>query len=89
MTTSPSFMYKLILTQSERGELYQSASDIAKLLDQCEMEIPFRIDRPEHTDIMFLVPEHIAWEIVGTSWPGFSGPLQDKLNSFLGTIICI
>lgn len=87
--------YTLILTADERqafdwvGMRY-TAGDVANLLFNL---VPFDQEWSDPVDIMFSIPEHIAWEIrdlaeeEGYLWPCFSPALVDKLMDLIWRII--
>jgi hypothetical protein len=88
-------MYTLTLTRTERrafdwvGDRYL-AGRVAVLLIGCIPDGQPEWD--EDGDIIFTIPEHIAWEIRDLaeeedySWPCFSPDLATKLNDLCGNI---
>lgn len=91
-------MYKLTLTLPERqaidwvGHRYAHGNDLFHLLSQCRSDDD-SIDWDEKQDIVYHVPEHVAWEInniadqCGFQWDCFGVEFCEKLNSFCDKII--
>jgi hypothetical protein len=94
-------MYKLTLSLEERkafdfvGYRYATGDDIAELLVSCiqpdeESEMDFWSD---NKDVIFIVPEHIAWKIEQLAaeedyfWPLFSDSLKAKMQQFVDSIV--
>jgi hypothetical protein len=88
-------MYQLLLTKAERdafdwvGDRY-AAGEVARLLLDCMPEDAAWGDEGE---IVFTVPEHVAWEINRLAeeeeylWPCFAPDLSRKLNDFCQAIV--
>jgi hypothetical protein len=88
-------MYQLILTKGERdafdwvGNRY-AAGDVAKLLLDC---MPEDAEWDSEGEILFSVPEHVAWEINTLAeeeehqWPCFAPDLASKMNVFCQAIV--
>ncbi len=88
-------MYSLTLTADERrafdwvGDRYNSGKIAGRLLE-C---IPENREWSDDGDLMFEIPEHIAWEInelaeeEGYLWPCFAPDLAEKLNEFCSGIV--
>lgn len=84
-------MYTLTLTYSERqaidwiGGRYRHGDELANLLSELTND---EWHGPE--DIVFSVPEHVAWtisEIIDEGLDCFAPELQHKLYKFQGSIV--
>lgn len=89
-------MYTLALTSNERkafdwvGHRYVTGYEVSCLLMDCLTDY----DEWSNTeDIIFQIPEHIAWQIrdlsflEGDFWPCLGGYLKRKMNSFIDSIV--
>ena len=88
-------MYRLTLTKGERdafdwvGNRY-AAGEVARLLRDC---MAADAEWDDEGDILFAVPEHVAWEINRLAedeeylWPCFAPGLSSKLNAFCQAIV--
>lgn len=88
--------YKLLLTKEERsafdwvGDRYSTGDHVSTVLCAC-MTDDKEWDDPG--DILFLVPEYIAWEIKACSeeendfWPCFNDTLKGKMITFCDGIV--
>lgn len=92
-------MYKLTLTPSERraidwiGDRYAHGYDLYHLLWGTDCEItPEEVDWDSPVDILFDIPENVAWLIVDIiegpdGLACFSGDFQAKLYDFSAKIV--
>jgi hypothetical protein len=87
--------YKLILTHQERraidfvGYRYPNGDDFCKLLLEASWELD--VDWSDPTDIIFEIPEHLAWEIrdllVDDQLTLFADELRVKIYDFCFAVV--
>ncbi len=92
-------MYSLVLSKSERrqfdhvGHRYGNGYDMYKLLWGKSTQTPDDVDWDYDGDIVFYIPEHVAWEISELAdddnhiWPCFSDNLTVKMMAFMDSIV--
>lgn len=88
--------YKLTLTQAERkaidwvGGRYRHGDELYSLLWGKSVVTPDDADWDDPRDMVFTVPEHVAWtisEIINEGLDCFAPELQHKLYEFQGSIV--
>jgi hypothetical protein len=89
-------MYKLVLSKAERdafdwvGYRYATGNDASTWLAEC---LPESVSWDDAGDVVFDVPEYIAWEVARCSeeeegvWPCFGPELAEKMRLFVDSIV--
>lgn len=89
--------YHITLSQSERkaldwiGDRYWNGYDLYRFLWTRSRAFPNNVNWDSSEDILFVIPEHVAWEIQELAeeegFPCFAPGLQTKFQSMLDSIV--